>query len=429
MKPLTIAIAGLGNVGAGTVTLLREQASLIEKRAGRPVVVTAVSARDRNRDRGISVDGLPWYEDAVAMAADADVDVVVELIGGSDGVAKEVCETAIACGKHVVTANKALLAMHGTALAHAAEDKGVSLAFEAAVAGGIPIIKALREGLAANKVDQVYGILNGTCNYILTTMRDSGREFAEVLAEAQALGYAESDPSFDIDGVDSAHKLSLLAAIAFGMPIAFTSIVCEGIRHISALDIQFAEELGYRIKLLGIARRIDDGIEQRVYPTMVPLTSTIAHIAGVHNAVVVEGDFVGRSIYEGRGAGAGPTASAVVADLIDLAAGRCAPTFGIPIDSLETLPTAPKEHHRGAFYIRLMVVDRGGVFAEVAKILFDEGVSMDSILQRGRAPGETVPVVMTVHDTDEGSLFRAVERIGAMSTIVEPPRIIRIEAL
>ncbi|MBF0394954.1 MAG: homoserine dehydrogenase, partial [Alphaproteobacteria bacterium] len=334
-KPLKIAIAGLGTVGAGTVRLLREQADLIERRAGRPIVVTAVSARDKGRDRGVSLDGMAWFDDAATMAAQADAEVVVELIGGADGTARQVCETAIGRGRHVVTANKALLAHRGTELAAAAEERGVVLAYEAAVAGGIPIIKALREGLAGNRLRQVVGILNGTCNYILTTMRETGRDFGAVLAEAQALGYAEADPSFDIDGVDAAHKLAILTSVAFGCPVNFAGIHIEGIRHVSALDIQFAEELGYRIKLLGIARRTEAGIEQRVHPCMVPMSSPIAHVEGVFNAVVAEGDFVGRSFYEGRGAGAGPTASAVAADLIDIAAGRRGPTFGVPASRLE----------------------------------------------------------------------------------------------
>lgn len=428
-KPLRIAVAGLGTVGAGTLRLLQQHSALIAARAGRPIVVTAVSARERGRDRGVSLEGLHWYEDAVAMAAGADVDVVVELIGGSDGVAKAVCETAIAQGKHVVTANKALLAVHGADLARNAEERGLILAFEAAVAGGIPIIKALREGLAGNQVTRVYGILNGTCNYILTTMRETGREFAEVLAEAQALGYAEADPSFDVDGVDAAHKLAILTSVAFGCPVNFGAVYIEGIRRVSALDIQFAQELGYRIKLLGIARLTPDGVEQRVHPCMVPVSSPIAHVDGVFNAVVAEGDFVGRSVYEGRGAGAGPTASAVAADLVDIAAGRRGPTFGVPATALKDLPMLPMERHRGAYYIRLMVLDRPGVFADIAAALRDERVSMEAVLQRGRAPGETVPVVMTVHDTDEAAMMRAIDRIGANEAIVEPPCIVRIEAL
>ncbi|HLJ64946.1 MAG TPA: homoserine dehydrogenase, partial [Stellaceae bacterium] len=304
--PLKIAIAGLGTVGGGTLRLLQRNALLLERRGGRRLIVVAVSARDRRRDRGADLRAVRWYEDPVAMASDPDIDVVVELIGGADGVAREVVETALAHGRHVVSANKALLAHHGTWLARLAEAHAVSLAFEAAVAGGIPILKALREGLAANEVTRLYGILNGTCNYILTEMRESGREFAEVLAEAQRLGYAESDPSFDIDGVDAAHKLALLAAVGFGIPVNFPGVHVEGIRHVSALDIEFASELGYHIKLLGLARRTENGLEQRVHPCMVPRSTPIAHVEGVFNAVVVEGDFAGRVMLEGRGAGAEP---------------------------------------------------------------------------------------------------------------------------
>ena len=427
-KALKVAVAGLGTVGAGTLRLLREQAGLIELRAGRPVVVTAVSARDRGRDRGISLDGLHWFDNAVTMAAEADIDAVVEVIGGADGVAAQVCEAAIAHGRDVVTANKALLAMHGAELARKAEAKGVALAFEAAVAGGIPILKALREGLAGNRLSQITGILNGTCNYILTAMRDSGREFAEVLAEAQELGYAEADPAFDIDGIDSAHKLAILTSLAFGTAVDFAKLSIEGIRHVSALDIRFAEELGYRIKLLGIARRAATGIEQRVHPCMVPVASSIGRVDGVFNAVVAEGDFVGRTLFEGRGAGAGPTASAVAADLVDIAAGRRSPAFGIPADKLTALLEASMDERHGAFYIRLMVLDRPGVFADIAAALRDEEVSMEAVLQRGRAPGETVPVVMTVHDTKEAAMRRALARIGDLDAVVEPPRLIRIES-
>ncbi|MBX9634193.1 MAG: homoserine dehydrogenase, partial [Magnetospirillum sp.] len=401
MKPLKIAVAGLGTVGAGLVKLLSDNAAPIAARSGRAIQVVAVSARDRAKDRGISVAAdVTWYEDAVKMAAEADVDVVVEVIGGSDGVARQVVETAIARGKHVVTANKALLALHGTTLARDAETKGLTLAFEAAVAGGIPIIKALKEGLAGNSISQVYGILNGTCNYILTTMRETGRDFADVLNEAQALGYAEADPSFDIDGVDAAHKLCILTALAFAQPVDFQSMHIEGIRHISATDIDFAAKLGYRIKLLGIARRSESGIEQRVHPCMVPMATPIAHVDGVFNAVVAEGDFVGRSIYEGRGAGAGPTASAVAADLIDIARGCRTPTFGIPVDALKPGKVAPMDSRQGAYYMRLMVVDRPGVLAYVAAALRDEQVSVEQMIQPGRAPGETVPMVMTLHDTN-----------------------------
>jgi homoserine dehydrogenase len=428
MQPaLKIAVAGLGTVGAGLFQLLERHAEPVATRGGRRIIVSAVSARDRRRDRGIDLSAVRWYEDAVAMAADPEIEVVVELIGGSAGVALQVVETALAHHKHVVTANKALLAEHGTRLAAAAEEAGVALAFEAAVAGGIPVIKALREGLAGNRVSRLYGILNGTSNFILTTMRESGREFAEVLAEAQKLGYAEADPSFDIDGVDAAHKLAILASVAFGRPVDLKGVYAEGIRHISRLDIDFAEELGYRIKLLGIARLTDHGLEQRVHPCMVRRGTPIAAVEGVFNAVVAEGDFVGRVVLEGRGAGAGPTASAVAADLVDIAAGRHVPAFGVPAAALKALPGAAMERHRGAYYTRLMVVDRPGVIADVAAALRDENVSLEAMIQRGRAPGEAVPVVLTTHETEEAAMRRALDRITALAAVLEPPRLIRIE--
>ena len=405
--PLRIALAGLGTVGVGTVKLLQHNAELLAARAGRPLSITAVAARDQRRERGIDLGDARWFADAAAMARDPEIDVVVELIGGSDGVAREVVAGAIGAGKHVVSANKALLAHHGTELARRAEERGVALLFEAAVAGGIPILKALREGLAANNVTRIYGILNGTCNYILTAMRDSGRDFADVLGEAQRLGYAEADPSFDIDGVDAAHKLALLAAVAFGSKIDFAGVHVEGIRHVSALDIEFAAELGYRIKLLGLARLTPHGLEQRVHACMVPRLAPIAAVDGVFNAVVVEGDFVGRVMLEGRGAGAQPTASAVVADLIDIAKGRWSQGFMVPATALAARPSAPMARHIGAYYVRLMVVDRPGVIADVAAALRDEQVSMEQMIQRGRSPGEAVPVVLTTHETEEAAMRRA----------------------
>jgi len=425
--PFKIAIAGLGTVGSGVLQLLDRQADLLTHRAGRRIVVAAVSARDRRRDRGADLSAVRWYEDAAAMAADPEIDVVVELIGGADGIARQVLDTALNHGKHVVTANKALMAHDGTRLAAQAEKKGLILSFEAAVAGGIPIIKGLREGLAGNRLERVYGILNGTSNYILTTMRESAHEFAEVLAEAQKLGYAEADPSFDIDGVDAAHKLAILASVAFGRPVDLAAVYAEGIRHVSRLDIDFAEELGYRIKLLGIARLTGEGLEQRVHPCMVPRATPIAAVEGVYNAVVAEGDFVGRVVLQGRGAGAFPTASAVAADLVDIAAGRHVPTFGLPTENLRELPGVPIERHHGAYYIRLMVVDQPGVIADVAAALRDEQVSMESMIQRGRAPGEAVPVVLTTHVTVEAAMRRALARIEALETVLEPPRMIRIE--
>jgi homoserine dehydrogenase len=425
--PLKIAVAGLGTVGSGVLQLLDRQADLIARRAGRRIVVVAVSARDRRRDRGVDLSSVRWYDDAAAMAADPEIDVVVELIGGAQGIARDVVDTALEHRKHVVTANKALMAHDGTHLALRAEERDLILSFEAAVAGGIPVIKGLREGLAGNRLERVYGILNGTSNYILTTMRELGHEFGEVLAEAQKLGYAEADPSFDIDGIDAAHKLAILASVGFGRPVDLDGVYTEGIRHVSRLDIEFAEELGYRIKLLGIARLTEDGLEQRVHPCMVRRETPIAAVEGVHNAVVAEGDFVGRVVLQGRGAGAAPTASAVAADLVDIAAGRRVPPFGLPTSDLRPTPGVAIEHHHGAYYIRLMVVDQPGVIADVAAALRDEQVSMESMIQRGRAPGEAVPVVMTTHITVEAAMRRALQKIEALDTVLEPPRMIRIE--
>jgi homoserine dehydrogenase len=428
-RPLAVAVAGLGTVGAGVLTLLRDNAATIAARAGRPIAVTAVSARDRTKDRGVPLAGLRWYEDPVALAQDPGVDVVVETIGGTDGPARALVEAAIAAGKPVVTANKALLAVHGAALAERAEAGGVTLAFEAAVAGGIPAIKALREGLAANDISRVLGILNGTCNYILTTMRERGREFSEALHEAQKLGYAEADPSFDVDGIDAAHKLAILAALAFGRPVDFDAVHVEGIREVSALDISLAAELGFRIKLLGIAQRTEAGISTRVHPCMVPVAHPIAHVDGVFNAVVAEGDFVGRVVLQGRGAGAGPTASAVVADLIDIARDRHTPVWGAAGGALTSAPTVPMEHRVGCYYLRLMVVDRPGVIADVTGVLRDHAISLESMLQRGRAPGEAVPVVLTTHDCEEAQMRAAIARIQALEAVLEKPALIRIEAL
>lgn len=428
--PLKIAVAGLGTVGAGTVRLLAENGDLLAQRAGRPLIVTAVSARDRNKDRGVDLGNAAWYEDAVAMAADADADVVVELIGGENGIAKAVTEAALDAGRDVVTANKALLAHHGTELARRAEAAGRILAFEAAVAGGIPIVKALREGLAGNRISSVYGILNGTCNYILTTMQNTGREFSDVLVEAQTLGYAEADPALDIDGVDAAHKLALLASLAFGCEVDFDAVYVDGIANISPKDIEYAADLGYCIKLLAIARRTEHGVEQRVHPCMVPVSSPIAHVDGVFNAVVAEGDAVGSTVYEGRGAGAGPTASAVTADLADIAVGRQAPTFSIRAEDLAPSQPASMDRHRGRYYVRLTVSDKPGVIAEVAAALRDEQVSMEAMIQREQAPDAhgAVQVVMTTHETEEAPMMRCLARIEKIEAVLETPRMIRIES-
>ena len=426
---MRIGVAGLGTVGAGVVKLLAQHRELLARRAGRRLDLVAVTARDRSKDRGIDLSGARWHDDAGALARDEEVDVVVELIGGSEGIPKELIEAALAAGKPVVTANKALMAHHGTALAAAAEAAGVSLAFEAAVAGGIPIVKALREGLAANAISRIYGILNSTCNYILTVMEESGREFAEVLAEAQSRGYAEADPGFDIDGLDAAHKLAILTSVAFGCPVDLDAVHVEGIRNIAHADIKFAAELGYRIKLLATARLTPHGLEQRVHPSMVPVNTPIAHTEGVFNAVVAEGDFVERTVFEGRGAGAGPTASAVVADLIDIAMGRRAPTFGVPAAAMKPIPPSPMARHYGPYYVRLMVVDRPGAMADIASALRDENVSIESVIQRGRAPEEAVPIVLVTHETEEAPMVRALDRITRLDTAIEPPRMIRIELL
>ncbi len=427
VRPLSLGVAGLGTVGAGVIRLLHDNADIVAARAGRPVVVTAVSARERGRDRGVDLSAMRWVDDPVALASDPGTDIVVELIGGASGPARALADAAIANRKPLVTANKALLAIHGAELARAAEAADVPLAFEAAVAGGIPVIKALREGLAGNRISRVAGILNGTCNYILTVMREQRRDFADVLAEAQALGYAEADPSFDIDGIDAAHKLAILAAIAFGRPVDIDSVHVEGIRGVGALDIGFAEELGFRIKLLGIARRTAQGVSARVHPVMLPAAAQLARVDGVFNAVVAEGDFVGPLLLEGRGAGAGPTASAVVSDIIDIARGRHTPVWGAASGDLSNLPSLPIDGHVGAYYLRLMVLDQPGVIADVAASLRDCGISMESMLQRGRAPGGAVPVVLTTHATAERAMRDALARIGTLPTLVEPPTLIRIE--
>jgi homoserine dehydrogenase len=425
---LRIALAGLGTVGGGVARLLAEQERLLTQRAGRPLQLVAVSARDRRKDRGFPLGSLAWFDDPVALATAPGIDVVVELIGGSEGPARRLVETALAAGRPVISANKALIAHHGAALGRLAQQGGATLAYEAAVAGGIPIIKLLREGLVGNEVKRVYGILNGTCNYILTTMRETGREFAEVLAEAQKLGYAEADPAFDVDGIDAAHKLAILAALAFGCEVDFEHMHVEGIRYVGAQDIAYAEELGLRVKLIGLAQVVDGALEQRVGPCLVPIEAPIATVEGVFNAVVAEGDFVGTVMAEGRGAGAGPTASAVAADLVDLARGRALPPFALSAEQLRRLPARSLEARRGAYYLRLMVVDRPGVIADVAAALRDEDISMESMIQRGRAPGEVVSVVMTTHDTTEAAIRRALARIAALKAVVAEPRPIRIES-
>ena len=427
MKALQIGIAGLGTVGATVARILLEQSEVLAKKCGRPLVLAAVCARDKTKDRHLSLSSVSWFDDAVAMAQSAPIDVFVELIGGDANPAKSAVEAALQRGLPVVTANKALLAHHGVALAAMAESKGLALNFEGAVAGGIPIVKALREGLIANRISRVYGILNGTCNYILTTMEATGRTFHDVLAEAQQLGYAEADPTFDIGGMDTAHKLALLAAVSFGNAPDLDGIHVEGIERITPLDIKFANEFGLRIKLLGLATQAQHGIEQRVHPAMVPLGTPLADVDGVFNAVVAEGDLVGKSVYEGRGAGAGPTASAVLADVLDIARGVRLPTFGAPASLLKRPKIVPISEHSGACYLRFTVIDRPGVIAVLSRCLADQAISIESMLQRSRSPGEPVPVVMITHEAQEAAMSKALKAIVATGIVMEQPCMVRIE--
>lgn len=434
---LRLGVAGLGTVGASLIRLVARHGRDIGVRSGRMIAVTAVAARDRSRDRGVDVSDCAWFDDPVALARSPEIDVFVELMGGAEGAAREAVEAALAAGKHVVTANKALLARHGAALAALAEAQGVSLNFEAAAAGGIPIIKTLRESLAGNRVARVYGILNGTCNYILTRMEREGLSFETCLAEAQRLGYAEADPTFDIDGFDTAHKLSLLAAIAFGNRIDADAVYVEGIRSITTADIEAADELGYRIKLLGVASRSDTGFEQRVHPTMVPKSSPIARVDGVTNAVAVEADFVGRLVLSGPGAGGDATASAVMSDIADIARGDIVGTFGRPASALEPYRQAAMRAHEGGYYIRLSVYDRPGAFASIAQRMAENGISLESIVQRRRAPRADAPehptpmapqpVILITYDTTEAQIKDALDRISVDGHIAERPQMIRIE--
>jgi len=426
-NPLRIGLAGLGNVGTGVVKMLQAHGDEIAKRAGRAITIAAISAKDKSKKRNVDVSSYKWVNNPLELGVMDGIDVVVEMIGGNGGAAKDLVETAIRNGKHVVTANKALLASQGFELAQLAEDHGVSLNYEAAVAGGIPIIKTLREGVAGNRIDSVCGILNGTCNYILSEMRTTKRDFAAVLAEAQAKGYAEAEPSFDIDGIDTGHKLSILTALAFGVKPAFAGMDISGIRHITAKDIDFADELGYRIKLLGAARRVGDKIAQNVEACLVPKESAIGSVEGVFNAVYVEGDFVGKSVLEGRGAGEGPTASAVLSDLVDLARGTHLPVFGLPVGSLQGLKQAGDEDIVNEQYLHLVMLDKPGVIADVSAILRDFDISIESMLQRGRDPGAPVSVVITTHECSRKAVKGAMAKIGGLPTVAAKPTVLRIE--
>jgi homoserine dehydrogenase len=425
-KDLRIGLAGLGTVGAGVVKLLDENASIVGRRAGRNIVVTAVSARDRTRNRGVDTNRFAWVDNAPDLAARDDVDCVVELMGGSDGPALATAKATLTAGKSFVTANKAMLAHHGLELAALAEKSGTALKFEAAVGGGIPVIKGMREGLAANDVTSVYGILNGTCNYILTTMEKDGTDFAQVLGDAQALGYAEADPSFDVDGIDAAHKLAILASLGFGSAPDFAHVSTQGIRAISIADIGYARQLGFRIKLIGRAEMIDGGLYQRVAPTLVPLNHPVAHVDSSLNAVVVEGNYVGRLLFQGRGAGEGPTASAVVADLIDVARGEWGPPFAIPAANLAKLPAANSAALQARFYQRLTVADKPGVLADVTAILRDAGVSIASVIQHGNDESGGVYFVLTTHLTSAAAMAMASQRLGALEAVLAEPLVMPI---
>lgn len=430
-EPLNIALAGLGTVGAGVVRLLEANADLIGRRAGRPIRVTAISARDRTKDRGVDLSRYAWEDDMTGMAARGDVDVVVELVGGADGPALTLARNTIGAGKGLVTANKAMIAHHGLELAGLAAAARVPLKFEAAVAGGIPVIKGLREGAAANAIERVYGILNGTCNFILSTMEDTGRDFADVLAEAQAKGFAEADPSFDIEGTDAAHKLAILAAISFGARIDFASVETMGISRILAADIAQADALGYVIRLIGMAETEMDGgtcrMFQRVRPHLVPFDHPLAHVDGATNAVVAEGDFSGRLLFQGAGAGEGPTASAVVADLIDIARGEIGAPFSVPVAELEALPPAASGHRMSRSYLRFVVADRPGVLAEITAAMRDAGVSIESLIQKGRAEGGgEVLVAMVTHEGPESAVTEALRLLDGSASLAAPPLVMQL---
>lgn len=430
-EPLNIALAGLGTVGAGVVRLIETNAALIARRAGRPIRIAAVSARDRSKDRGVDLSRYEWVDDPADMTQRADVDVVVEMVGGSDGPALALARKAIAGGKGLVTANKAMIAHHGLELAAAAEANGVPLKFEAAVAGGIPVIKGLSEGAAANAIERVYGILNGTCNYILSTMEDTGRDFADVLADAQARGYAEADPTFDVEGIDAAHKLSILAGIAFGTRLRFDAVETTGIARVKAADIEQARSLGYVIRLIGLAEvdrsQGDARLFQRVRPHLVPVDHPLAHVDGATNAVVAEGNFMGRLLFQGAGAGDGPTASAVVADIIDIARGEKGAAFSMPAGELEAMEPAPSGHRTGRAYIRFIVPDRRGVLADITAAMRDAGVSIESMLQKGEPDndGEVILGVVT-HEGPESAVSEALAVLEGSDSLAAPPLVLQI---
>lgn len=435
MKPVKVGVLGLGTVGGGTVNVLKRNAQEIARRAGREIVITHASAKDLGRQRICDTQGITLTSDPFAVVNNPEIEIVLELIGGYT-LAKDLVLQAIANGKHVVTANKALIALHGNEIFAAASAKGVMVAFEAAVAGGIPIIKAIREGLSGNQIEWLAGIINGTGNFILTEMRDKGRDFADVLAEAQALGYAEADPTFDVEGIDAGHKLTILASIAFGIPLQFDKVYTEGITRITRTDVEYAEELGYRIKHLGIARKRPEGIELRVHPTLIPERRLLANVDGVKNAVLVYGDAVGPTLYYGAGAGAEPTASAVVADVIDVVRALTSdpenrvPHLAFQADAIKAIPTLSSDQFTTAYYLRLTAEDKPGVLAEVTRILAAHQISIEAIIQKEPNVGKsTLPVIMLTQKTLEQEMNAAIAEIEALSTISGQVSRIRLETL
>jgi homoserine dehydrogenase len=435
MKPIKVGLLGIGTVGGGTFTVLKRNAEEISRRAGRPIVITTVADKNLELARQVTGGSAKLTDDAFAVVADPEIDIIVELIGGY-GVARELVLQAIDNGKHVVTANKALLAVHGNEIFAAAQKKGVMVAFEAAVAGGIPIIKALREGLAANRIEWIAGIINGTTNFILSEMRDRGLPFEEVLREAQALGYAEADPTFDIEGVDAAHKATIMSAIAFGIPTHFDQAYVEGISKLDAVDIHYAEQLGYRIKLLGIARRRDEGIELRVHPTLIPAKRLIANVEGVMNAVLVQADAVDATLYYGRGAGAEPTASAVIADLVDVTRLHTSdpehrvPHLAFQPDQLRDLPILPIEDVITSYYLRMRVEDKPGVLADITRILADNAISIEALIQHMTADGEThTDIILLTHRTRERQANAAIAAFEALPVVAGKLTRLRMESL
>jgi homoserine dehydrogenase len=435
LKPVKVGVLGLGTVGGGSVNVLKRNAAEIARRAGREIIITRACAKDLSKSRLCDTTGIALSTEPLDIINDPDIDIVLELIGGT-GLAKELILQAIANGKHVVTANKALIALHGNEIFAKASEKNVIIAFEAAVAGGIPIIKAIREGLSGNQIEWLAGIINGTGNFILTEMRDKGSDFVDVLAQAQALGYAEADPTFDVEGIDAAHKLTILATLAFGIPLQFEKVYTEGITKITGADVQYAEELGYRIKHLGIARKTQAGIELRVHPTLIPYRRLIANVDGVMNAVLVKGDAVGATLYYGAGAGAEPTASSVVADIVDVVRVMTSdpehrvPHLAFQPESIVDIPVLAAEQIQTAYYLRLNAEDKSGVLADITRILAERGISIEAIIQKQPLQGEsTVPIIFLTQLTLEKEMNAAIAAIEALSTIEGSVNRIRLETL